>query len=149
MGDWKVKLIGKVVATRPSAPPKDAATIEVREIVVRDAPDARQVFLINGGQSFMVGDYWEDPEDAEMYAKCLRHAITTPATRADRLDAIFDLTPQLASVDCGPEPSLRHIVFSYYAGSGMAADIAEKYTLEYVAAIARDAHNARKGEDHG
>jgi hypothetical protein len=64
-------------------------------------------------------------------------------TSADRRDAIFDLTPQLASVDCGPEPSLRRMVFAYYAGSGMDRVTAENYTEEYIAAIARDAQNTR------
>lgn len=56
--------------------------VEVRDVCVRDAPNAKLVWIINGHQSFTVADYWEDPEDAESFAECVRHAIGLPRDAA-------------------------------------------------------------------
>ena len=65
--------------------------VNVKPVIVADAPEAHQVWLDIGVQHFTVGDYCETKEEADWHANQLRHALlsASPGERdgdAERLN---------------------------------------------------------------
>ena len=50
--------------------------VNVKPVIVADAPDAHQVWLDIGVQHFTVGNYHETKDEAEWHARMLRNAIS-------------------------------------------------------------------------
>ncbi len=60
---------------------REANLVEVRPIADPDKPDAHQVWIVNGLQSFMVGHALDTKEQSVWYADRLLQAIAQVATR--------------------------------------------------------------------
>lgn len=59
------------------------SAVQVRPVIVRDEPDAHQVWLVVGVQSFTVGGHMPTKAEADWYADQLRHALAAnDGTRA-------------------------------------------------------------------
>ena len=69
--------------------------VNVKSVIVADAPDAHQVWLDIGVQHFTIGEYCETKEDAEWLAAQLRIALTALQAGAGDgvVSAILDLQP--------------------------------------------------------
>ena len=79
---------GKMTDTRDSF-------VNVKPVIVADAPDAHQVWLDIGVQHFTIGEYCETKDEAEWLAAQLRIALTALQAGAGDgvVSAILDLQP--------------------------------------------------------
>lgn len=87
-----------------SAAPVDGLVIELRPIVMADAPDAHQVWLMRGSQQFPVGNAHGTKAEATWYAAMLRKAVRdcqpapSPVSGADERAAVPNLLEPHAPV---------------------------------------------------
>ena len=65
--------------------------VNVKSVIVADAPDAHQVWLDVGCQHFTVGEYCETKDEAEWLASQLRIALANTASPSSRGEAIHQV----------------------------------------------------------
>ena len=64
-----------------------------------------------------------------------------------QVEQLFDREVQLAPIEYGPEPSLRKIIFAYYAVSGMKHSKAERYTRDLITALTAPPSSSDRGRN--
>lgn len=65
--------------------------VNVKPVIVADAPDAHQVWLVVGCQNFTIGEYCETKDEAEWLASQLRIALANTASQSSRGEAVYQV----------------------------------------------------------
>ena len=63
--------------------------VNVKPVIVADAPEAHQVWLDAGCQHFTIGEYCETKDEAEWLASQLRIALANTASQSSRGEAVY------------------------------------------------------------
>lgn len=63
--------------------------VNVKPVIVADAPEAHQVRLDAGCQHFTIGEYCETKDEAEWLASQLRIALANTASQSSRGEAVY------------------------------------------------------------